>query len=236
MNTFKQFFKGIAGATVILLMLASCQKEQLPEDVEAARGKCKPVVRPFKATTKTVYRVAPSLSGPIPVTVNGTNYLGFLYFPGKGEGNATHMGKVKTYFNQLAYWPLGTTDPSAAPPSGSIPTPVTEIPGYFLLPPPIDFSDLSALINKLPIPATIKGYPVNSMFVNEKDEAVFTTAAGNSFTRPESPTRVVFGGRGLFLGGTGKFAKASGEFDYIGYFNPQDPNDAAYSAEGWIKY
>lgn len=236
MNTIQKYFRGTAVLAALLLMFASCQKEQNPDDVSALGASGNAVKRPFKATTKTVYRVAPSLSGPIPVTVGGTNYLGFLYFPGKGEGNATHMGNVKTYFNQLAYWPMGTMDPSAAPPAGSIPTPITEIPGYFLLPPPIDFSDLNALITRLPIPATINGHAVNSMFVNDKDEAVFTTAAGNSFTRAESPTKVVFGGRGLILGGTGKFAKATGEFDFLGYFNPQDPNDASYGAEGWIKY
>jgi hypothetical protein len=236
MNTIKRIIMGIAGTAAISLMLVSCQKELDPEQVAALKASDKGVKRPFKADTKTVYRVAPSLSGPIPVTVNGTNYLGFLYFPGKGEGNATHMGNVKTYFNQLAYWPMGTMDPSAAPPAGSLPTPITEIPNYYLLPPPIDFSDLNGLITRLPIPSSIMGYPVNSMFVNDKDEAVFTTAKGNSFTRPESPTKIVFGGRGLILGGTGKFANATGEFDYLGYFNPQDPNDAAYGAEGWIKY
>lgn len=219
----------------ISFVLFSCQKEQQPGDVQNLGASEKAVKRPFKASTVTVYRVAPSLSGPIPVSLGGTNYLGFVYFPGKGVGNATHMGNVRTYFNQLAIWPEGTTDPNAVPPSGSIPKPIVDIPGYFLLPPPIDFSDLFGLINTLPIPREINGYPVNSMLVNDKNEAVFSTSVGG-FIRPESATKFVYGGKALILGGTGKFTNATGEFDFIGYFNPQNPDDAEYNVDGWISY
>jgi hypothetical protein len=38
------------------------------------------------------------------------------------------------------------------------------------------------------------------------------------------------------MGGTGKFTGATGEFDYLGYFNPQNQDDAGYTVDGWIKY
>src|SRR5688572_15536805 len=69
--------------------------------------------RDFKVRTKTFYRVSPTV--PTPLKVNGVEYVGFAHFPGGGAGEATHMGKVNTYFNQLAY---GVSP--EAPPAGSV--------------------------------------------------------------------------------------------------------------------
>jgi hypothetical protein len=226
-----------------LIAFSSCEKADVSSDNallagEISQAKGEKGARAFKATTKTRYRISPVLGPAIPVSIGGVSYEGTIYFPGDGVGNATHMGRVTTYFNQLAYFPVGS--PQGTPPSGSISAPLTAVPGYFVyVQPPslIDFSRLAGLIISLPIPTEVDGHIVNSMFVNDKNEAVFTTSLqGEGFIRPESPTRIVFGGKGLFLGGTGKFAGATGEFDFLGYFNPQNQDDAEYTADGWIKY
>jgi hypothetical protein len=229
-----------------MLGFFSCEKSDLTPEKEMtldelSETKAKKNKRAFKAQTKTRYRFAPILGPAIPVTVEGVEYDGTAFVPGDGFGHATHMGKVMTYFNQLSYIPKGA-DPTTALPAGSLAAPIADIPSYpFFLPPPppgqpIDFTRLTRLIRKLPIPAQINGHIVNTMFVNMKNEAVFGAYVGQSFIRPESPTRVVFGGKGVFVGGTGKFECARGEFDYLGYFNPQNQDDADYNVEGWIKY
>jgi hypothetical protein len=229
--------------TAGLIVFSACEKSDVSADKQILAGEIskaqgEKAARAFKATTKTRYRISPVLGPEIPVTIDGVSYEGTIYFPGDGVGNATHMGSVTTYFNQLAYFPVGS--PQGTPPSGSISAPLTAVPGYFVYvqpPPPIDFSRLASLITSLPIPMEVDGHIVNSMFVNDKNEAVFTTSLqGQGFIRPESPTRIVFGGKGRFLGGTGRFAGATGEFDFLGYFNPQDQDDAEYTADGWIKY
>lgn len=224
----------------------SCEKSDLEPEKEMTldeleETKAKKPKRAFKAQTKTRFRFAPILGPAIPVTVDGVEYDGVAYVPGDGVGNATHMGKVTTYFNQLSYIPKGA-DPVTALPAGSLAAPVADVPSYpFFLPPPppgqpIDFTRLASLVSSLPIPAQVDGKTVNTMFVNKKNEALFGAYVGQSFIRPESPTRVVFGGKGVFVGGTGKFQCASGEFDYLGYFNPQNQDDAEYTVDGWIRY
>ena len=54
---------------------------------------------------------------------------------------------------------------------------------------------------------------------------------------PESPTRVTFSGDAEILGGTGKFANATGSFLFSGYFNPQNTQEVGLSVdEGTIIY
>jgi hypothetical protein len=232
--------------TVGLITFASCEKSDVSADkellaAEVGQAKGEKAARAFKANTKTRYRFAPILGPAIPVVVDGVTYDGTAYVPGDGLGNATHMGRVTTYFNQLSYVPQGA-DPVTTPPAGSVAAPVADVPSYpFFLPPPppgqpIDFTRLAGLVTSLPIPSEIDGLVINTMFVNDKNEAVFGAYVGSNFIRPESPTRFVFGGKGRFMGGTGKFTGASGEFDYLGYFNPQNQDDAEYTVDGWIKY
>jgi hypothetical protein len=229
-----------------LIVFSSCEKSDVSADKNLLAGEIsgaqgEKAARAFKADTKTRYRFAPILGPAIPVVVDGVTYDGTAYVPGDGVGNATHMGLVTTYFNQLSYIPQGA-NPVTTPPAGSVAAPVAAVPSYpFFLPPPppgqpIDFSRLAGLITSLPIPSDIDGLVINTMFVNDKNEAVFGAYVGSSFIRPESPTRFVFGGKGRFMGGTGKFTGATGEFDYLGYFNPQNQDDAEYSVDGWIKY
>lgn len=192
--------------------------------------------KPFKVNTTTWYRVSPTT--PVPITVNGTTYVGFAYFPGGGTGNATHMGNCTTYFNQLSY---GTSP--EAPPAGSVAAPVKDVPGYIVTGAPLpliqsgDFTALSSAISSLQIPATVYDKIVNQVLYNNKGDAIFISAiTGTGSTFPISETKVGFNGKALITGGRGKFSRAVGEVDYSGYFNVANPNDAAYNADGWIAY
>lgn len=49
-------------------------------------------------------------------------------------------------------------------------------------------------------------------------------------------TRVGFRGKGIILGGRGKFDDSKGEFDFNGQFNIANSNEAEYHFDGWISY
>jgi len=192
--------------------------------------------KPFKVNTTTWYRISPT--SPMPIAVNGVDYVGFAYFPGGGTGNATHLGNCHTFFNQLAY---GTSP--EAPPSGSIGAPVADVPHYPVTGAPLpliqvgDFNLLASAISTFHIPATVYDKKINQALYNNKGDAIFLSAIdGSGATVPVSGTRVEFNGKALIMGGRGKFQHAIGEINYSGYFNPANANDAAYNADGWIDY
>ncbi len=190
---------------------------------------------PFHVNTKALFRYAPVISGPIPLEFEGVSFNGLSYAPGKASGSATCLGEINNYFNQLAYWAMGK-DPHNAPPSGSVAASLTDVADYPVFIPESDFSDVGVLIKRLKIPAEANGHKICSVFVNAKDEAVYATYVGTSYINPVSEQRVEFGGKGKIVGGTGRFADASGEFAYAGNFNPQNQDDAAYDVNGWIKF
>lgn len=192
--------------------------------------------RAFKASTKTWYRIAPTQT-PTPVVIDNTTYTTFANVPGGGYGNATHMGNVKTYFNQLAF-----TASELPIPAGSLVAPVVDVINYPILGAPLpliqagDFAGLSSINSKLHIPQSVHGKTVSSIFYNEKGDAVFISNSSVSTITPVSPTKNEFGGKALIVGGRGKFSTAYGEVDFSGWFNPNNPNEAEYNVEGWICY
>jgi hypothetical protein len=223
MRTFP-VIKTLVAVLFIASIATSCKKDR---DIKK---------REFEVRTKTWYRVAPT--APVPVVVNGTTYSGFNYFPGGGTGTATYMGEVSNYFTQLAY---GISP--EAPPLGSVSTPLRDVPSYPILGGPLpliqpgDFSDLAKLIQQLQIPAQVDHHIINSVLNNSKGDAIFLTAlTGTSRIVPLSATVAGFSGKGLILGGRGKFTHAVGEFDFSGYFSLVNPNDAEYNAKGWISF
>ena len=205
----------------ISMFCYSCQKE-VPK-------------RPFKLESKTWYRIAPAT--PAPITVDGNEWVSFAYFPGSGSGNATHMGSITHFFNQLAY---GTSP--AGPPAGSVAAPVVDVPQYPVLGGPLpliqggDFDELATLAATLQIPASVGGHVVNEVITNRKGDALFLAAIGGGATFPLSETIIGFNGKALIVGGSGRFTHATGEVDYDGYFNVTNASDAAYNAAGWISY
>jgi hypothetical protein len=190
----------------------------------------------FEMRTETFYRISPT--APTTIAVNGTEYVASAYFPGAGTGTATYMGSIVFYFNQLTY-----AVSAGAPPAGSVAAPVIDILTYPVTGAPLpliqqgDFTQLSALVTSLQIPAEAYEQIVNGVLVGKNGDAVFTSAiTGSGSTFPISQTRIGFNGKALITGGRGKFKRAVGEIDYEGSFNINDPNDADYNAHGWINY
>lgn len=213
----------------LALLVISCSKERQSTNR-----------LPFKANTNTWYRIAPI--EPSTVNVNGNNYFIFAYVPGGGEGNATHMGNVKTYFNQLAFTSVLPPPPTPPSPEGSLVAAVIDVITYPIFGAPLpliqagDFSGLSAINASLNIPEQLNGKIVNTFFYNAKGDAVFISNSTVSIITPVSPTRSDFSGKALIVGGRGKFANAVGEVDFKGWFNPNNPNQAGYGVDGWISY
>jgi len=219
------FISPLIAIAITAILFVSCKKD----------NNCN-IKRPFKAKIDTWYRISPT--EPQTIVVNGTTYIGFAYFPGGGFGNATGMGTSSFYFNQLVY--AETPD---APPAGSVAAPVTDAISYPVTGAPLpliqagDFTGLSNADKKLHIPSKVCDAIVNAVFYDDKGNAIFTSAiTGSGGTFPISKTLVGFNGKAIIVGGRGKFENASGAFNYEGYLNTVDANDAEYNADGWIVY
>jgi hypothetical protein len=192
--------------------------------------------KPFQVREKTFYRISPKM--PEPIVINGVSYVGFAFFPGGGTGTATHMGNIKTFFNQQVY-----SASVEQPPLGSVGAPVKDVPAYPVIGGPLpliqkgDFAELATLNATLQIPSSVNGKIINSVIYDTKGDAIFTSSInGIGATFPLSETRVGFTGKALIVGGRGKFANAVGEIDFSGSFSLVNPNDADYNADGWISY
>lgn len=166
------------------------------------------------------------------------SYFGFSYFPGGGTGQNSLLGNSTTYFNQLVY---GTS--AEAPPMGSVGAAVSDVPGYPVLGAPLpliqggDFDELATAISKFNIPASVYDHIINQVLYNQHGDAIFGSAiTGSESTFPVSQTVVGFKGKGIITGGRGKFRYAIGEYEFDGYFNVVNANDAAFNMKGWIGY
>ena len=203
----------ITALTVALcLSLISCKKDILTsakdETISSAAKRSKPVKRAYRDNFDTWYQFIPDIAnGWDPA--NPTPFL--AWYPGGGDGHATHMGNAKTYFNQ--YIPFNPTLFS------SVPAPVIM---FFS-------SQLSA--------AGFTGIPsdVSSIVYDDKGNSIWFHQRSNSST-PVSEVRINFTGTLNIIGGTGKFSGATGDVNLNGFFNPQDQQDASVWSNGRISY
>lgn len=206
----KKITTGVASIVLPLLLIitiSSCQKETtaingMNEEIATAANNG-PVTRAYRDSFDTWYQFVPDILGgwtpPNPAPA---------WYPGGGDGNATHFGNASTYFNQYAsFGPTGLTTSHA---------PVTM---FFGVP-----------LASFNVPAN-----VGSIVYDNKGNSVWFQSAGTQ-ALPAGPTRVNFTGTNNIVGGTGKFAGATGQVTINGYFNPQNQQDASYWQNGWISY
>lgn len=203
----------VAGILLTFLfagLISSCKKETLRSEhgykiASSSEANKKRVIRDYSDDFVTYYQFIPDLAnGWVPPNP------GPAWYPGGGEGNASHLGKVSTYYNQYAsFSPTGF---------GSTAAPVNM---FFA-------SQLSAIGIDVPD-------AVSTIVFDKKGNSVWFRLISNT-TVPVSQTRINFSGVSDIIGGTGKFAGATGQVKLIGYFNPTDPNDAAVSSVGFITY
>lgn len=219
-----------------LFLLGACEKEINQDPAFNEQSLHGATSTTFKMRAKTWYRISPTVPAPVPGIAG---QLSFANVPGAGAGNATHMGAIGVWFNQLAYSPNGQN-----PATGTIAAPVVDAISYPVLYPgaplplvqPNDFASLSTIVSWLQLPASVNGHIVWSVLYNGKGDALFLSTTTPSIGEMESLTRVNFGGEGIFVGGRGKFENASGTYHFSGYYNPQDAGDAGYSIDGSLTY
>ena len=192
------------------------------------------VDKPFTMTSTTHPRVHPVTPASLALE---PLLIGYANVAGSGTGTATDIGEIKTWFNQLIYSTTGTN-----PPTGSYKAPIAEALDYPVLGGPLpliqehDFDELREANKWLKIPIYVQGNMVTSVIYNDKGDAIFASLLTDSKLTPVSATRVNFSAEGVFVGGRGKFANASGTYTQTGFFNPENFDEAGYNIEGKISY
>ena len=197
-------------AFIVTALFTNCKKEFAGFNEEKINGekKTKTVQRAYSDNFTTQYQFIPDiLNGWDPA--HPSPFL--AWYPGNGDGNATHVGKAKTYFNQYV--------PFNPPFFSSIAAPVTMFAATQL-----------AAAGYVGIPAM-----VNSVVYDDKGNSIWFHQTSNT-TMPVSETRINFTGISKIIGGTGKFMGATGEVKLKGYFNPLDQQDAGVGSTGSIEY
>jgi hypothetical protein len=195
---------------IIIFSMTGCQKKSVftqSLNEEIATASHKgPVKRAFHDSFSVQFRFIPDIA-------HGWVYpmSQLAWWPGSGSGNATHMGKMSVYVNSYT---LRNAE-------GVVVAYHSPVNTFFA-------SELAPL----GVPADVSG-----VLFDDKGNSIWMkiTTAGLPST-VISPTRINLDGPMLIVGGTGKFAGASGESTFQGYFNPTNLNEATFWADGWIAY
>jgi hypothetical protein len=201
---------GIVLPLLLIITVSSCQKETTAinglNEEIATTAKKGPVSRPFKGNFSTYFNFVPDIA-------NGWTppNPAPAWYPGGGTGNLTHVGNCQTFFNQYATLGPGGLQSIGAP-----------VNMFFA-------SQLAAAGYTVP-------NTVTTIFFHQQGKSVWSQAVGISTTVPISPTRVEFTANHVIIGGTNQFAGATGQYVLSGFFNPQNPNEAGFSVDGWISY
>lgn len=141
------------------------------------------------------------------------------WYPGTGNGNATHMGNVKTYFNTHTLRVEGTVMVYHARVGRFFATQV----GQFNIHPEDE---------------------VSAVHYDDKGNSIwFKIAPEGLHSWHIDQTHVAMEGKMLIVGGTGKFAGATGETDFHAAFDQASWDstsktfkDASIWQNGWIQY
>lgn len=208
----KRTIQTITLASLIIFLLASCQKEILPgnfkngDEAISTAFKEGPIKRAYRDSFDGYLNFVPDIAG-------GWTYsdpFSLVWWPGGGKGNATHMGNASSYFNQYTIR-VGTQ--------------------VFMFHAPVTmFFGTELQVYNVPT-------NVSSVVFDDKGNSIWfrNDDAGLTTTRV-SPTKVTFTGIMHIVGGTGKFMGATGETTLNGYFNPTDLTECLTWENGWISY
>lgn len=197
-------------ATLLAIMLlASCQKE----NVYTSTANEEIVTASNHGPVVRAYR--DSAEGDlvfVPDIANGWTYprRAPAWYHGSAAGNATHMGNVEGYFNTYGLNVAGVVMIHNRP-----------VTAFYA-------SQLQAYNVPTNVHAVIFDDKGNSLWFQIPPEGWISEVI--------SPTRINFSGTSLIVGGTGKFAGATGETFLQAYFNPQNLEEFTFWRNGWIAY
>lgn len=204
---------------VILGTMISCQKERellssSNSEQNLATESKGPVTRAYRDSFQIWLNFRPDIPGGwIPADPNS-----HVWWPGYGDGNATHMGSTGLYFNQY----------TLRQPSGAVHMFSRPVTMFFA-------SELQAYNVPSEVCAVVYDGKGNSVWFKNDPAGIPSTTV--------SPTMITFSGTMFIIGGTGKFTGATGETNLNGYFNPAplqtNPNallDGTLWHYGWIRY
>jgi hypothetical protein len=217
MKTFS--FLKIALLLVAVPFLFGCEKEPMSElqvSAESELGKGKQVERPFKGSMVT----STILIGDEEAGWTEGNLLP-AWFLGSGEGNATHIGKFSAYFSQYGI-PVGVNEAQV------VGAPVTMF-----------FTDeLLALFTPAEI-ALMTELEVSVVIYDKHGNSIWSARV--PLTRNlvlDDASNVEVYQELLIVGGTGRFAGASGAFTLSGYteINSTGPGRGEVQMDGVIVY
>lgn len=132
------------------------------------------------------------------------------WYPGSGSGVATHLGRANIVFNQYATMSINVTTVAA---------PVTMF-----------FSSQLTTAGITGIPSS-----VSSIVYDQTGNSIWFHHTSINTTLV-NPTQVDVLGSMDIIGGTGRFANASGQVTLHAQFNPQDLTQSSSHSDGWISY
>lgn len=181
---------------IITLLLASCQKEAIYtgtlDEEIATASNHGPVTRAYRDSFAASFVFVPDIAA-------GWTFPNAApaWYHGSGVGNATHMGNVKGFFNTY----------TLRNPAGGVMIYNRSVTDFY-----------ASQLKSYNVPSN-----VHAVVYNEKGNSVwFQIPSEGWISEVISPTRINYYGTSLIVGGTGKFAGATGETFFQGYFNPQN--------------
>lgn len=193
-------------------LVASCQKETLLQQgsqVEylVANNENLKANKPQEYKIKGAYNDGSYQFIPGPGWVAPNPAPG--WYPGESEGQLNLLGKSTGFVNM--YLTIG--------PGGLTGTPA-----------PVNLVFAGRLIEQ----GIVVPNEVSIILFDKHGNSIWASGENSILITPESPTRVLFGVTAQIIGGTGKFANATGEFEGSGYFNPQDMGDVSLEVEDGV--
>lgn len=199
-------FRQIIALVVVMVYFTSCGKEEITNQGNAALEQGSNEANYGKAQAARPYYESFTAISNITPTASG------VFNPGWGTGSARHMGTAKMCFNQQVIFAMINGQPT---PIGSVAAPVNQ------------FYAAELATVGITVPNTVSSITYD----NFGNSVWFTSTTGTSLS-PVSATRVNFTANLQIIGGSGRYAGASGTTLMNGYFNPQDPNQAAVISTG----